>query len=90
MPSITRKTVPLFLCSLGSNVVGVSMALEGYQISAKSPSSVRDGRKGVAGWEVRTKYVTKPLQANTDTDPNTGKNRLSPIFRYSSRLHGSK
>ena len=26
----------------------------------------------------------------TDTDPNTGKNRRSPIFRYSSRLHSSK
>ena len=65
------------------------MALEGYQISAKSPSSVRDGRKGVAGWEVRTKYVTKPLHANTDTDPNTGKNRLSPIFRYSSKFRYS-
>ena len=41
-------TVPLYLCSSGSNARGESRAREGRRVSSKSPSRVRDGDVGVA------------------------------------------
>ena len=47
--SAAHLIVSWFLCSSGSNGQGKSRAFEGRRVSSKSPSSVRDGDKGVAG-----------------------------------------
>ena len=48
-PSAAHLTVFWYLCSSGSNARGESEALEGYCVSSKGPSRVRDRDKGAAG-----------------------------------------
>ena len=49
VPCAVHLTVPLYLCSSGSNARGESRALEGCGVISKSPSRFRDGDEGVAG-----------------------------------------
>ena len=70
-PSAAHLTVSLFLCGSGINAWGELRALEGHQVSSKSPSRVRDGgetRELLGGTEENSVSSTRihwfALQAN--------------------------
>ena len=54
--SSARLTMSLFLGSSGSNVQGVSRALDGHPVSSKSLSRIWDEAEGVAMRNKREKY----------------------------------
>ena len=71
-PSPTHLKVSLHLCSFESNVQGKTRALKGLCVTSKSPSSVRDGDKGVSARHGRKKCFPDEVGGCYIRDPSIG------------------